>query len=400
MKTLKKISEILLIGFLTTSVLSSCKKDKDEDDINNVLIDNSPQALSCNYFNEDRTLLNDTNKPVDYLINCEMSINANVTISAGTVIEFGPDASLIINNGGSLRCLGNADNKVVLTGKVKVKGYWKGLRVNNSSPLNQLNFTVLEFAGGEGFSGKKGGIVVWSGGRIKISNSEIRNNDAAGLTAEGANINEITNVELENNKFSGNTLSPLQLNTVLVGMANATNDFSGNGLPYIKCISYTSEIKVNTVWNKVNVPYLITGANLTIGNSAILSIQPGVNLIFDSNTGMRINTASALRAVGTADEPIVFRGLSNAPGAWKGLYFAFTENVNNQIAHASIENAGEDQQGAIYMWASPKLTLDHVSFKNLSTCAIYGAPSSGSPNANLTTSNLTFENVAGEICGD
>lgn len=401
MNTFRKISAFLLLGFLTVALVSSCKKDDDDDNNNNnPVLDTSPIELSCNYFNENRTLMNDTNKPVDYFINCEMSINADVAILAGTVIEFGPNASLIINNGGSLRCLGSADNKVVLTGKVKVKGYWKGMRVNSSSPLNQMSYTVLEFGGGEPFSGKKAGIVVWSGGRIKINHSEIRNNDAAGLVADGANVTSITNIELENNKFSGNTLAPLEINTVLAGMVNGTNDFSGNGLPYIKCTNYTSALKVNTIWKKANVPFMITGASFTISDNAVLVVEPGVNMFFDSNTSMRINTGSALKAIGTVDEPIVFRGLTNAPGSWKGIYFSHTENVNNQISYASIENAGEDQQGAIYMWANPRVSVSHVSFKNLLTCAFFAGASSNSVNPNLTTSNLTFENVANEFCGD
>jgi hypothetical protein len=405
MKTFKSLTIYFSLLIFSIAIISSCKKDKDGDNNGNnnnnpPVVDTQPTELPCSYFSEDRLLDNDTNKQVDYYINCVANVSGNINIQPGVVIEFGPNAGLRIVDGGSIRAIGFEESKIRFTGKVKVKGYWKGIRIDSNSPLNELNHTVIEFAGGEEFSGKKGGIVVWSGGRLKVKNSEIINNDAAGLTAEGANINEVTNIELENNKFSGNTLSALQINTVLVGMANSTNDFSGNGLPYIKCINYTSEFRVNTVWKNVNVPYMITGAVAAIQNNSILSIQPGTRLVFDSNTGIRINEGSALKAIGTSEEPIVFRGLSNAPGAWKGLYFAFTENVNNQISHAKIENAGEGQAGAIYMWASPKLSVDNVSFKNLSTCAIYGAPGSGSPNPNLTTSDLSFENVAGEICGD
>jgi hypothetical protein len=397
------ILKSLLIALTLSSSFSSCKKEKDKADNpnnnnNNNVVDTNPTELPCYYFTESRTLSNDTNKQVDYLINCVADISSDVVINPGVVVAFGPNAGLRILPGGSLRCLGSETNKVTLTGKIKVKGYWKGIRVDSNSPLTELSHTIVEFAGGEAFSGKKGAIVTWAGSRIKINNSWIKDNDAAGLNIP---FSSETNVTLGGNKFSGNSDVPLEINSAHINVPHPTDDYTGNSSNFIRCINYTSQIKTTMMWRKINVPYLVTGAaSLAVMDNAMLGIEAGTTILFDSNTEIKVNNGCALKAIGTPDQPILMRGLVDQPGAWKGLYFGFTNNLNNQLQHVQIQNAGQSVQGAVYMWASPNLNLDNVHFKKIASCAIYGAPGSGSPNVNLSTSNLTYEDVGGEICGD
>ena len=100
------------------------------------------------------------------------------------------------------------------------------------------------------------------------------------------------------------------------------------------------------------VPYHVRStiniAPLADGPPATLTIEPGVTLAFERETGGGIfvgkseTAAGILVAEGTADAPIVFTSAQDpaAPGDWRGLYFRYTPTTGNRIAHAQIEYAG------------------------------------------------------------
>ena len=54
--------------------------------------------------------------------------------------------------------------------------------------------------------------------------------------------------------------------------------------------------------------------------------------------------ASAVRAIGTAEKPIVFTSAepSPAPGDWRGFWFPHAVHEDNQLTHVRIEYTGAD----------------------------------------------------------
>ena len=108
--------------------------------------------------------------------------------------------------------------------------------------------------------------------------------------------------------------------------------------------------------------------------------------------------------------------------------FGFTQE-NNVINHAIIENAKGDfpvgnhqNTGAIYLHASPKLTVSNTTFKDLQNCTFYALyddyfenltvtntifkdlqncafyEGTGYNFENLTVTNVTYDNVGAEFC--
>jgi len=71
---------------------------------------------------------------------------------------------------------------------------------------------------------------------------------------------------------------------------------------------------------------------------AEIQIQPGVVIQFKENAGITISSGF-LKAVGTAQKPILFTGSLQIAGSWKGIYFQ-NPSIQNELVHAKIEYAG------------------------------------------------------------
>ena len=88
--------------------------------------------------------------------------------------------------------------------------------------------------------------------------------------------------------------------------------------------------------------YLVTGV-ICVENASTLTINPGVTIRFEANTGLKIcGDGSALVAEGTAEDVITFTGTTDSKGFWKGIGFN-SSNTNNVLKQAVIEDAGSEK---------------------------------------------------------
>ncbi|MGN6107813.1 MAG: hypothetical protein ACTHU0_22085, partial [Kofleriaceae bacterium] len=113
--------------------------------------------------------------------------------------------------------------------------------------------------------------------------------------------------------------------------------------------------QVDSTMRSYGVPWRvrnsIAGDSLAIGNGnedAVLTIEPGVVLRFEAGVALHIESdldgMSAIRAIGTAAQPIVFTSAAPAPAAgdWRGLYFNGPVSPQNALEHVRIEYTGAD----------------------------------------------------------
>src|SRR5690606_8439617 len=123
-------SVFYIASLIGTLFISSCSKD--DDTIEEVVLQiDPPIVLDCNFFKENRVLINNPNAPVDYLITCVMPVRADIIIEAGVVIEFEQDAGIEVDDfnipNASLAVNGTSDKPVIFRGVQKEKGYWRGI---------------------------------------------------------------------------------------------------------------------------------------------------------------------------------------------------------------------------------------------------------------------------------
>ncbi|MCS6818658.1 MAG: hypothetical protein NZ522_01815, partial [Chitinophagales bacterium] len=95
-----------------------------------------------------------------------------------------------------------------------------------------------------------------------------------------------------------------------------------------------SDINADITWadRGDGIDYIL---DCVVNVNAKLTIEPGVVIVCKNGSGIVINSGGALKAVGTADKKIQFKGETDVQGAWKGLYFK-SNSVFNELNHCIV----------------------------------------------------------------
>ena len=106
---------------------------------------------------------------------------------------------------------------------------------------------------------------------------------------------------------------------------------------------FSGSIDVNTTWPDLGLPvdYVVSGTLYVKGN-ALLTIEPGVTIMFDGNDGfLRVEENAGISMVGTPDKPIVFTGLTNNPnnGSWEGIAI-YSKRNDNRLEYVQFLRGG------------------------------------------------------------
>ena len=365
-----------------------------------------PIALACDYFNQDRALVNDPERPVDYLIDCFMNINgsSSITIEPGTVIAFSENAGMRIDGTTKFEAMGNSNEPIVFTGTSKSKGHWRGLIFYSSNNSNILQHVEIEYAGGTPFSTTSpaygGSVAVAHQTSIKFDHLKISNGGSHGMQLTGRE----STILASNLTINGNEGVPVQISAYQAHIFDQSSSFSGNSSDYINIVPENYEITQTVSWESLDVPYLVDG-RVHIQNNGHLTINEGTEVQFKSGGYLQVASSSnthnlSLKIQGTASNPVILRGQDGS--SWAGISYAFTQE-NNEIDYAIIENARGDlpvgnitNTGAIYMRANPRLEVTNTIFRDLPNYAFYaytGASTNQPELPNFITSNNTYTNV-------
>jgi hypothetical protein len=131
---------------------------------------------------------------IPYLIESVVSAGyynneGNLTIEPGVIVEFAGDAGLCTGDyatGSWLSIVGDALNRITLTGETASPGAWKGLAFQSTSPNNVISYTDISYGGSSSYTGntnQRGNVRAgaWSAGSFTIDNSTITNSEAWGI---------------------------------------------------------------------------------------------------------------------------------------------------------------------------------------------------------------------------
>lgn len=146
--------------------------------------------------------------------------------------------------------------------------------------------------------------------------------------------------------------------------------------PIILDCDYFKENRTLTKNPNAAVDYIITCMMKVQAN---VIIEPGVVIEFQQgDTGILVDEEnvpnSSLYAVGTSENPIIFRGVENEMGYWNGIRFASTNN-KNELKHVFVKDAGNGQRygenwsAGVYAASGSKLKMTNTSISN---CKNYG----------------------------
>lgn len=404
------MKRIIICIALGIGLTIACKKDNESAAPQQNQGNNLPALeLPCNLqgsdalVHADSTLIlrNRNNDGADYIIECRAKVRGDLIIEPGVTIAFSDNGAMDVT--GSIQALGTIDSNIVFTGIDKVPGAWGFVGLSSKDVKNQLEYCVFEYAGGwqTSSNGDKGNLVLFSSSGIKIDNCIFRHSAEYGvrIPSSGAEIRSFENNTLTQNKFPISLPSNKVRDLGSGSFSGNTNDFIYVGTGGTLTPS-TINSQEQHFWRNFDSPYRMT-KNLRV-TSGTLEIEPGATLLFENGLSLDVGESdnATLIAKGTATDTITFSGIVEAPGAWGGIFFDFTQSPLNELDYCKIEYAGANGfDGAIYTWARSRAKVTNTAFKDISTCAIYFAPFSD--NDNFTESNNEQINVAGGyICSD
>lgn len=279
-----------------------------------------------------------TNGPAacDYLIDGYVNVTSVLNIEPGTVVRFGQDSELRVGPGGVLNSVGTANARIRLEGLNKTKGYWEGVSFGPGARESRIEYTDIESAGQTGYYKNYAGVSGIDG------TLTFRNNTVSGSYAHGMIIPEddrLTIKSFANNRFFDNVGFGLKVSATQTGVLDAGSDYLGgaqpNGVPYVK-IDW-DDVYGSTTWRKLNAPYYVSIALYYKGG--LLTVEPGVEVVMEDSAVLNIH-GGAMRAVGTPQQPIVFRGERPVQDAWDGIDFFYSRSDQNVMKHVRVLHGG------------------------------------------------------------
>jgi hypothetical protein len=370
-------------------------------------------------FNVDGTI-HSLELPFRFVENNHYYVESALTIEAGTILEFASGASLRLGEQAtdcsittaSLNAVGTEETPITFRGIAEGSGSWLGIGINSSSPNNQLIYCNISGGGaGKIFNAdhESANVVLQCESQVIIQHSILSESGGHAITVfdEDAAL-----VDFENNTLTNNEASPVSLYFHQLDQLDATSTYEeGNGNAYIKVTGSVLNENDMTV-APLEVPYRI-GVS-TLGRipyvERALTILPGVVMEFETSSGIKLGNPAAdcvdntgsFNAVGTAENPIIFKGVTEGQGTWQGIGINSSTTANH-LAYCEISGGGAEQmynaggQGNIVMQCAASLIVEN--------CVIIDSGALGIDFVNggntLDASDNTFDNnTSGDIAGE
>ncbi|HPQ40580.1 MAG TPA: right-handed parallel beta-helix repeat-containing protein, partial [bacterium] len=120
-------------------------------------------------------------------------------------------------------------------------------------------------------------------------------------------------------------------------------------------------ITSDEIWSPSGNPYIAIN-KINISENVTLTLQPGVEIRFDNDTG--ICAHGDLCAVGTSENQIVFTSnqVSPAPGDWDGIE-AFPSSNASGLEHCIVEYGDSANLGFVLFWGSSSAIFRNNIFR-------------------------------------
>lgn len=158
-----------------------------------------------------------------------------------------------------------------------------------------------------------------------------------------------------------------------------------NGVTPGTTVNVTENIEVPTTWSAATIKVC---GNIHV--SAALTINPGVTVIMCASASLEIMESGSINAVGTAVNPIAFKGEVATKGYWEGIHIR-SNNPNNQFDFVTVSDAGSYwlwEYANVSLASSAKLSIKNSTISNSERYGLFAAEGSSFP----AFQNNTFSN--------
>jgi len=312
-------------------------------------------------------IIEDPSEP-DYVVTDDVNIYNELTIDPGVRIEFMSDQRMYIDDDGWIKAEGTTNNPIVFTGTSELPGFWKGIILHSTNLENVMSHVHIKSAGSSNISsGRPLTALHLEAARISVSNSVFSDNAGYGISIW----NETANMPMSANSFNNNGAGAMYITGVQINNIDSQSDFNGQEV-------LLSGASINTdqahTWRALlNGSYRFTD-DVTIYDD--ITIEAGAKFIMNNEVRLWFDDDSSIKALGTEQLPIEFKGYIELPGAWKGISLN-SPNIQNVFEHTHFYHAGhsELQSGfgktAIGFGSSGRATFSNCTFDHIDGYGIY-----------------------------
>lgn len=290
---------------------------------------------------------------------------AKLTIAPCAVVQLVEAAAInvafpLTPNTGDLVAVGTEDQPIRIESKEGAR--WNNVFVNAPGTAR---FAYVTFEGGGG--GDESATIVARGDHelprkpiLTVDHVTIKSSRGAGIKVDGAAAFASGSRDLTITASGANNPThpyPLEVGEAAVD-GIPTGSYKGNAKDEIliqpEVVSGGGGFQEDTTMHNRGVPYHVGKdrfGELHVGDGThdpVLTIEAGVKLLFHKETVLGVEGhatgAAAIRALGTASDPVVFTSAEPTPAAgdWRGFYFGNNVSAKNTLEHVRIEYTGSD----------------------------------------------------------
>lgn len=311
-----------------------------------------------------------------------VSLQAPVSIAAGPTFTFAEDTRLSVEEGGSLRAVGDQDGQIsFLPEDIGPRGFWEGIEFVSNDSHNELKNVLINGGGANGWAN----VYVQEGGRVTLRNSTLVASGTYGLAAEA----DTTLPEFANNFFGLNDGGDMRLPASGLGQLDSVSTYADDQDTAGRIDVFAAPVTEATTW--YSTPFTV---HFTEGVSieARVSIRQGTTYTFAQGTRLSVTGDGSLTVLGDPDYPVTFEGTSDVAGFWHGIEFA-TLSDDNHLQHCAIANGGADGWANVYVQSTGMATVENCTLRDSATFGIIAEDG-----GQLSQQNNTFSgNVSGDV---
>lgn len=327
---------------------------------------NTANVVRVVFSNNDRVSTAQTwrNLGVPFEIQDRFFIEAALTLELGVHLAFAADASVIVQDGGSLKAIGVPGQRITFRSVEPGVVHWKGLQIRTASANNLFEFVSFDNGGSLPWIGGGDGraaVFLEGNSRAVFIDCEFLASAHYGLWVPAGG--DITGSR--DNSFIGN-VRPMIIHANRIGGMGSGNTFLLNAENRVRVtFSNNDAVTAAQTWPDQGVPYYVTDRTFV---QAALTIAAGTEIEFAQNARLIVNSGGSLRAAGTASAPVVFRGGEDLAGYWMGIEYV-TASASNALSQVLIANAGSgpwtggaNATGSLHVTATGAVALSSVTF--------------------------------------
>jgi hypothetical protein len=286
-----------------------------------------------------------------------------LTLPAGLVVRADPLATISVGTNG-LGGLKVGESGGPLTILESTGNGWGGLELSGSSSLTRVEIRDCGLYGACIRAGGPTG--------LHVEDVTIRNSRGTGIVLNGAGF------------------APTSANLTITGSQGAPIEIPPDAVPSLPQGDYTlndrdviqlrgGAVTRTATWRSPGVPFFAPqGLDITgVDTDPVLTLQPGV--VLQLGADMRVVVADfrgpgALRALGTAAEPILFTSeIPGVPGSWMGVELGTAADERTRLDHVEIHDAGAGDAGgagAVRLQLDPGGVLRNTRILRSSSCGV------------------------------